>query len=99
MHDLAVDLKVDPLEFRLRNLVEDRMKDVLKAAANKFLWTNAKPTLHHGVGIACGEEKGSYVATCAEVKVDPDSGEVKVIRVIAAFECGAIINPNHLRIR
>ena len=97
MNDLAVQAKIDPLSFRLQNLENERMTGVLKAAAEKFGW--GKPVAPgHGVGIACGDEKGSYIATCAEVAIDPDPGTdgVKVIRVVAAFECGPIINPNHL---
>jgi isoquinoline 1-oxidoreductase len=70
------------------------MKDVLEAAAKKFGWNVAKVPAGHGVGIACGDEKGSYVATCAEVAVT--DGEVKVVRVVVSFDCGAIVNPNHL---
>ena len=95
INDLAESLKIDPLEFRLKNLKEERMKDVLKAAAKSFGWGIEKPQTGHGYGIACGHEKASYIATCAEVSVD-GSGEVKVLRVVAAFECGGIINPNHL---
>ena len=97
MNDLAILAKVDPLAFRLQNLQNERMANVLKAAAEKFGW--GKPVAPgHGVGIACGDEKGSYIATCAEVAIDPDpeTDGVKVLRVVAAFECGAIINPNHL---
>ena len=50
-----------------------------------------------GVGIAAGSEKGGYVATCAEVAVEPSSGRVQVIRAVSAFECGAIVNPDHLK--
>ncbi|MEJ7644626.1 MAG: molybdopterin cofactor-binding domain-containing protein [Chryseolinea sp.] len=96
MNDLAQAVGMDPLAFRLKNLKEKRMKDVLEAAAAKFGWNGEKPAPNHGVGIACGEEKGSYIATCAEVSVSKESGQVKVVRVVAAFECGAIINPNHL---
>jgi isoquinoline 1-oxidoreductase len=96
MDDLAMALKMDPFEFRLKNLKEKRMIDVLKAAADKFGWKNYKPSTGHGVGIACGTEKGSFVATCAEVAFDPTSKEVKVLRAVTAFECGAIINPVHL---
>jgi nicotinate dehydrogenase subunit B len=96
MNDLADELKMDQLAFRLKNLREKRMKDVLEAAAQAFGWGSKKPEKDHGFGIACGEEKASYVATCAEVNVDRSSGEVKVIRAAVAFECGGIINPNHL---
>jgi nicotinate dehydrogenase subunit B len=46
--------------------------------------------------IAAGFEKGGYVATCAEVAISP-KGEVQVVRIVEAFECGAIVNPEHLR--
>lgn len=95
INDLADGIKMDPLEFRLKNLGEPRMKAVLEAAAKKFGWTGQSNKPNHGVGIACGTEKASYIATCAEVGVDGD-GEIKVVRVVAAFECGGIINPNHL---
>ncbi|HEU5100970.1 MAG TPA: molybdopterin cofactor-binding domain-containing protein, partial [Roseiflexaceae bacterium] len=55
------------------------------------------PAPGHGFGIAGGTEKGSYVATCAEVTVDRASRELRVVRVVQAFECGAIVNPNGLR--
>jgi len=95
MDDLALQLKMDPLAFRLKNLTEPRMINVLQAAAKAFGW-GAKPAKDHGFGIACGEEKGSFVATCAEVTVDRRDGEVKVIRAAVVFECGGIINPVHL---
>jgi isoquinoline 1-oxidoreductase len=37
------------------------------------------------------------VATCAEVAVDKPSGRVKVVRAVTAFECGAVVNPDHLK--
>ncbi|AYB35706.1 isoquinoline 1-oxidoreductase [Chryseolinea soli] len=96
MDDLAAELKIDPLEFRLKNLSEQRMKDVLEAAAKAFGWRGAKPEKDHGFGIACGEEKGSYVAACAEIAFDRNENDIKVLRAAVAFECGGIINPNHL---
>lgn len=44
-----------------------------------------------------GFEKGSYVAACAEVAIDPQSGQVHVARVVQAFDCGPVVNPNGLR--
>ncbi|HEY9487258.1 MAG TPA: molybdopterin cofactor-binding domain-containing protein, partial [Chryseosolibacter sp.] len=96
MNDLAQELKMDPFAFRLKNLNEQRMIDVLKGAAEKFGWTQYKPAAGHGIGIACGTAKGSFVATCVEVVFDRSSEEVKVLRAVTAFECGAIINPGHL---
>ncbi|HTF17861.1 MAG TPA: molybdopterin cofactor-binding domain-containing protein [Chryseolinea sp.] len=96
MDDLARKLKMDPLLFRLRNLKDERMIAVLNAAAEKFGWRDWKQKPHHGIGLACGEEKGGVVATCAEVHINADNGQLKVVRVSIAFECGAIINPMHL---
>jgi len=46
--------------------------------------------------LAAGTEKGSYLATCAEVSIEPGGG-VRVRRLVTAFECGAVVNPDHLR--
>jgi len=95
MDELAVSAKMDPLEFRLKNAKNERLRNVIEAAAGKFDWKSRKKTAGHGFGISAGFEKGGYVATCAEVSVT--NGVVKVLRVVEAFECGAIVNPEHLR--
>jgi nicotinate dehydrogenase subunit B len=97
MDELACAASVDPLEFRLRNLSDARLRAVLQAAAQKFGWPPKKTKDGQGFGIAAGTEKGSYVATCAEVVADPKSSKLRVIRLVTAFECGAIVNPNGLR--
>jgi isoquinoline 1-oxidoreductase len=90
MDDLAHAVKMDPLEFRLKNLKDARLRAVLNAAAEKFGWGKTQSS-----GIACGSEKGGYAATCAEVAVT--NGDVKITRIVTAFECGAIINPDQLK--
>jgi nicotinate dehydrogenase subunit B len=103
MHELAVRLGMDPLELRLHNLSNERLRNVLVAAAERFGWRDAQNvrsrngTGARGIGIACGTEKGSYVATCAEVEVDRASGRLQVLRIVEAFECGAIVSPDGLR--
>jgi CO/xanthine dehydrogenase Mo-binding subunit len=107
MDDLAALLAIDPLEFRLKNLKNDRLRAVLQAAAEKFVWGRGKPTGDHGFGLACGVEKGGYVATCAEIsivpsdflgaEVTPPLPRVRIDRVVTAFECGAVVNPEHLK--
>jgi nicotinate dehydrogenase subunit B len=95
--DLARAVGIDPLALRLKNLKDERLRAVLEAAAKKFGWgSQNKPSPEHGFGLACGSEKGSYVATCAEVSIDSRTGKVHVVRAVTAFECGAIINPDHL---
>ena len=97
MDELAHAVGLDPLEFRLRNLDDARLRAVLEDAAAKFGWGKSKPEKGHGFGLACGAEKGGYVATCAEVAVDQATGSVKVVRAVSAFECGAIVNPDQLK--
>jgi nicotinate dehydrogenase subunit B len=96
MDELAQLAKMDPLEFRLKNLANKRLSTVFEAAAKKFGWGQAKVP-GHGFGMGGGFEKGGNVATFAEVAVDRSSGEVKVLRLVTAFECGAIVNPDGLR--
>src|SRR5262249_745776 len=97
MNELADTLKMDPLEFRFKNLKDERLRAVLDAAARAFGWGKAKALPGSGYGLAGGFEKGGYVASCAEVAVDRSSGKVKIVRVVTAFECGAIINPDGLK--
>jgi isoquinoline 1-oxidoreductase len=97
MDDLAHALKMDPLAFRLHNVKEPRLRAVLEAAARRFGWGKNRAPAGHGFGIAGGTEKGSVVAACAEVAVDRANGRVRVVRVVTAFECGAVLNPEHLK--
>ena len=97
MDELAHVLKLDPLEFRLRNLKNDRLRAVFEAASKRFGWGASKSAPGQGFGMGGGYEKLGNVATFAEVNVERKSGEVKVVRVVSAFECGAIVNPDNLR--
>ena len=98
MDEIAHELRTDPLAFRLKNLSDPRLKAVFEAAADKFGWARrAKSAGGSGFGIAGGLEKGGYIATCAEVEVDEKTRRVRIRRVAAAFECGAIVNPGGLR--
>ena len=94
MDEIARALGADAVEFRQRHLRDDRMRAVLKAAAEASGWPRPSAA-GRGLGIACGTEKGSYVATAAEVS-KTDRG-LKVERIVIAFECGAIVNPDGLR--
>jgi len=96
MDAVAHAAKIDPLEFRLKNLEDARLRAVLEAAAKSFGWPRTKAA-GRGFGIAAGNEKGSYVATCAEIAVDNSANSVRVVRLVTAFECGAIVNPDGLR--
>jgi isoquinoline 1-oxidoreductase len=96
MDALASAARLDSLDFRMKNLSDARMRAVLEAAAKSFGWPRKKTQKGQGFGLACGDEKGSYVATFAEVAVDRKSDAVRVVRMVEAFECGAIVNPDGL---
>jgi isoquinoline 1-oxidoreductase len=94
--ELARVVGMDPLAFRLKNIQDVRLRAALEAAADRFGW-GRRPATGRGVGIAGGFEKGGYVATCAEVAVDRASGAIRIVRVVTAFDCGAVVNPDGLR--
>jgi len=96
---VAAAVGEDPLDFRLKHLgnelIGDRLRRVLTAATDAFGWASRDSDT--AFGLACGTEKGSFVATCAEVAVDAGAKKIDVKRVCVAFECGAIQNPKNLR--
>jgi nicotinate dehydrogenase subunit B len=97
MDSLAHAAGMDPLEFRLKNLADPRMRAVLEAGAKAFGWPRKKTQEGQGFGVATGYEKGSYVATFAELFVDQKKNSVTLKKLVEVFECGAIVNPDGLR--
>ena len=95
MDELAHSIGMDPVEFRLKNAKDERLRNVILAAAEKFNWKGRQKGPGRGFGIAAGFEKGSYVANAAEV-AETTRGW-KVTRVVAVFECGGVVNPDQLR--
>jgi isoquinoline 1-oxidoreductase len=96
MDELAAIAGLDPLAFRLKNLKNERLRAVLKAAADRFQWSSQKASETRGFGLSCGMEKGGYIACCAEISIGSGK-QVRVERVVEAWECGAIVNPEHLK--
>ena len=98
--ELASAAGADPLQFRLDRLADERLAAVVRAAATRFGWgTGAGSGMagrHRGRGIAAGLEKGGRVATCAEVAAEAN-GDLRVTRIVTAYECGAVVNPDTVR--
>jgi nicotinate dehydrogenase subunit B len=99
MDVLAAKAGLDPVEFRLKNLKDERMRRVLQAVAEKFGWKPGKAPSGRGWGVACGTDVDSVVAHMAEVEVDKSTGEVRVKRIVCAQEMGLCINPEGARIQ
>jgi isoquinoline 1-oxidoreductase len=99
---LAAKVGMDPVEFRLKNLHDERMQRVLQAAANEFGWSPAKAPSkrgYRGYGVACGADAGSYVAHMAQVAVNERTGSIVVERVVCAQEMGLCVNPEGARLQ
>jgi nicotinate dehydrogenase subunit B len=100
MDELAVAAGMDPLEFRLNHLTDERAKAVLQAAAQKAGWQTRRQNAedHTGWGIAFAQYKNrqSYAAIVVNVSVDPETGKIQVIRATIAADAGLIINADGL---
>jgi nicotinate dehydrogenase subunit B len=96
MDEIAASLKMDPLEFRLKNLKEERLRAVFEQGGKQFGWDKPRAA-NRGFGVGGGYEKLGYMATFAEVTLKLETRELRIERVLTAFDCGAIVNPDGLR--
>jgi CO/xanthine dehydrogenase Mo-binding subunit len=105
--EIAAQVKADPIQYRLRHLSDQRLKDVINAAAKQAGWEtrpSPKPAASRtgvasGRGMACVLYEGDngYVALVAEVDVNQDTGVVQARRIVVAQDVGPISSPNGLR--
>jgi CO/xanthine dehydrogenase Mo-binding subunit len=104
--EVAAQAKADPVEYRLQHLRDERLKEVVRAAARAAGWprrpspaSDRRAAVAVGRGIACVAYEGDngYAALVAEVAVDRSTGAVAVRRFVAAHDCGPISNPDGVR--
>jgi isoquinoline 1-oxidoreductase subunit beta len=111
LDELAAQSGQDPLDFRLRLLGESRelpysnhggptwnpgrLAEVLRVAAREAGWRRDLPT-GEGLGIAGHFTFGGYVAWVAHVRVD-EGGQLSVLGLTGAVDCGLPVNPNGIR--
>ena len=93
--ELAEAAGVDPFEFRLRQLADERAIAVLKAAAERMGWDETEPG--HGRGIAFAQYKNvkAYLAVGMELEVT-DAAEVRLHRAVVAVDAGQVVDPDGL---
>jgi len=96
----------DPLAFRLEMLKgadvikagattvdRRRLRRVIETVRDKSGW-GEKLNEGRGRGIACNAYFGhTYIAYVVDVTVSPDQ-QVRIDRVVAAVDCGLVVNPN-----
>jgi nicotinate dehydrogenase subunit B len=90
---MAAKLGLDPVEFRLNNISQKRLQRVLNVAAERFGWKKGAAPSGRGMGVACAQDAGVYVAAIGEVDVDRATGHVQVKRIVCVEDMGVIINP------
>jgi nicotinate dehydrogenase subunit B len=91
--ELAVLADVDPVEYRLRMLTDERARAVLAAAAERAGWGTADPgaDVGLGVGLARYKNRGAWCAVVAEVEAE---ASVRVRRLTIAVDVGLVVNPD-----
>jgi CO/xanthine dehydrogenase Mo-binding subunit len=98
--ELAFAIKMDPLEFRRRNIGDARWLGVLNAAAEAAQWrsrpaasSSSKADVVTGRGLALGTHHVSYGAAVAEIEIDRRNERIVAKRLFAALDAGRVINP------
>jgi nicotinate dehydrogenase subunit B len=105
--EIAAALRIDPLEFRTRQLTDVRGLEALERGAAAFGWQR-RPSpnpqarggavlIGRGMAYCRYKQAENYVATFMEVAVDAANGNIAVRRVVCAHDCGLVVNPDALR--
>jgi nicotinate dehydrogenase subunit B len=99
MDEMAAAARIDPVEFRLRNLGDPRARAVVQMAAQRFGWSSFRRTPGRGRGFAFARYKNfaGYAAIAMETEVQRDTGRIRVARVVAAVDSGHAVNPDGIR--
>lgn len=94
MEEIAARLKLDPVEFRLRNTTDARLREVIEKAASLGGWAARR---NRAIGFAANLEKDARLALCVEAAVDSKSRSARLLRAVMVFDPGAVLNPDHLK--
>jgi CO/xanthine dehydrogenase Mo-binding subunit len=100
MDELAVAAATDPVQFRLRHLEDERAREVISTAAQRFGWSDRtrSRTPGRGQGFAFARYKNlaAYCAIACDMAVDRDTGRARMLRAVAAVDAGQVVNPDGL---
>ena len=94
--ELAHATGSDPVDYRLRFLKDERARDAIVKAAEKFGWSQWRKTPGRGRGIGFAKYKNiaGYCAVALEVEVNRQNGRIRVLRAVASSDCGHMVNPD-----
>lgn len=97
MDEIATALGIDPVDYRLRHLKDERAKAVIRAAADAAGWKAGVPRAHatgRGIAFARYKNLSAYCAVAVEVEL---AAKVRVTHAVAAVDAGQIVNPDGLK--
>lgn len=94
MEEIAVRLKLDPVEFRLRHTTDVRLREAIEKAASLGNWAARRG---RAIGLAANLEKDARLALCVEADVDHKARLARLVRAVMVFDPGAVLNPDHLK--
>lgn len=99
MDELAHEAGIDPVDFRLRNLEDDRARAVLLAAADRSGWTAGErrgPGRGRGIGFARYKNAAGYAAVVIDLRLDDATSAIRVERAVIAADVGEVVDPSGL---
>jgi CO/xanthine dehydrogenase Mo-binding subunit len=101
LDELAYRARLDPIEFRRRNIEDARWLGALEAVEKASGWKPRVATTaagrggkRRGRGVGLGTHFHSYGAAVAEVEVDMATGVMRVLHLYGALDAGLLVNPN-----
>ena len=100
MDELAHAAGADPVEFRLRHLDDERAREVIRAAAQRFGWSAAARPAGNGRGrgfsFARYKNQKSWAAVAVELAVDDARAKIRLERGVIAADAGQVVDPDGL---
>uniref|UniRef100_UPI003593C63C xanthine dehydrogenase family protein molybdopterin-binding subunit n=1 Tax=Aquiflexum sp. TaxID=1872584 RepID=UPI003593C63C len=99
MDELASEAGMDPIDFRIKNLNDDRAIAVLQILASKTRWDSKQKNPGKGYGVAFSKYKNSasYFSVLAEVEINKAEKSFKLTKMTGVIDSGQCINPDGLK--